>query len=167
MRTVSVNVTGAALAAVLVTAAVAGQGLPASQRGLVLISIDGLPPDYVIGPARQITIPNLRRILKEGVHASGVRGVLPTSTYPSHTTVITGAHPATHGIESNKPFDPFGRNPDEWHWYSEDIRVPTLWEAAVRGGYVTGNVAWPVTVGAPGIRFNIPEYAGTRSDADL
>jgi uncharacterized membrane protein YdcZ (DUF606 family) len=42
----------------------------------------------------------LQRILREGAHASGVRGVLPTVTYPSHTTIVTGIWPARHGIYS-------------------------------------------------------------------
>ena len=32
-----------------------------------------------------LKIPYLRRLMHEGAHAATVRGVLPTSTYPSHT----------------------------------------------------------------------------------
>ena len=72
-------------------------------------------------------IPHLRRILLEGAHAEGVRGVLPTVTYPSHTTLLTGVWPVKHGIPENGVFDPFGKNLDGWYWYSEDIHAPTLW----------------------------------------
>ena len=27
-----------------------------------------------------------------------------------------------------------------WYYYAEDIRVPTLWDAATQGGYVVGSV---------------------------
>ena len=43
-------------------------------------------------------MPNLRRFLKEGAYADGVQGVVPTVTYPSHTTLMTGVWPAKHGI---------------------------------------------------------------------
>lgn len=130
-----------------------------ASHTLLLISIDGLRPDAVLqADAHGLKIPHLRRILGEGAHASGVRGVLPTVTYPSHTTIVTGVWPAKHGIYSNTTFDPLGANFEGWYWYSEDIAVPTLWEAAAKAGLTVGGVSWPVTVGAKGIRYNVPEY---------
>jgi predicted AlkP superfamily pyrophosphatase or phosphodiesterase len=136
-------------------------------RALLMISIDGLRPDYVLqADAHGLKIPHLRRILREGAHASGVRGVLPTVTYPSHTTLVTGVWPAKHGIYSNQTFDPLGKNFEGWYWYSEDIRVPTLWEAAAKAGMTAGSVSWPVTVDAKGIKYNVPEYWRTQKTAD-
>jgi hypothetical protein len=130
-----------------------------ASHPLLLISIDGLRPDYVLqADAHGLKIPHLRRILREGAHASGVRGVLPTVTYPSHTTIVTGVWPARHRIYSNIVFDPLGQNLEGWYWYSEDIAVPTLWEAAAKAGLTAGSVSWPVTVGAKGIRYNVPEF---------
>jgi predicted AlkP superfamily pyrophosphatase or phosphodiesterase len=136
---------------------------------LVLISIDGLKPDYVIEASKHgLKIPNLRRLVAEGAHATGVHGVVPSMTYPSHTTIVTGVSPARHGILANAPFDPFARNMGGRYWYAEDIRVPTLWDAATDAGMVTSAVAWPVTVGAR-IRYNIPTYwrAGTPDDQKI
>ena len=131
----------------------------ASGSSLLLISIDGLRPDYVLqADAHGLKIPHLRRILREGAHASGARGVLPTVTYPSHTTIVTGVWPAKHGIYTNITFDPLGKNFEGWYWYGEDIAVPTLWEAAAKAGLTVGSVSWPVSVGAKGIRYNLPEY---------
>jgi len=139
----------------------------AAGRALLLISIDGLRPDYVLqADAHGLKIPQLRRILREGVHASGVRGVLPTVTYPSHTTIVTGVWPAKHGIYSNQKFDPLGLNFEGWYWYGEDIAVPTIWEAAARAGLTVGSVSWPVSVGARGIRYNVPEYWRAPKSAD-
>ncbi len=140
-----------------------------SKPLVVLISIDGLRPDYVLEADRYgLEIPELRRLLKEGSHASAVTGVLPTVTYPSHTTLVTGVSPAKHGIQANASFDPLGKNYDGWAWYAEDIRVPTLWDAASRAGLVTSNVDWPVTVGAR-IDYNIAQVwrASTPDDAKL
>jgi predicted AlkP superfamily pyrophosphatase or phosphodiesterase len=139
----------------------------AAGRALLLISIDGLRPDYVLqADAHGLKIPHLRRILREGVHASGVRGVLPTVTYPSHTTIVTGVRPAKHGIYSNQTFDPLGLNFEGWYWYSEDIAVPTIWDAAAKAGLTVGSVSWPVSVGAKGIRYNVPEYWRAPKSAD-
>jgi predicted AlkP superfamily pyrophosphatase or phosphodiesterase len=141
---------------------------PAGQRALLLISIDGMRPDYVTAAdAHGLKIPNLRRILAQGAHASGVRGVLPTVTYPSHTTILTGVWPVRHGIFNNLTFDPAGTNFEGWYWYSEDIHTPTLWEAAAKAGYRVGSVSWPVSVGAPGVTDLIPEYWRAATPDDL
>ena len=63
----------------------------APDRALLVISIDGMRPDYVSAADQHgLKIPNLRRVSATGAHARGVRGVLPTVTYPSHTTMMTG-----------------------------------------------------------------------------
>jgi len=143
-------------------------GQPAGQRALLLISIDGMRPDYVTAAdAHGLRIPNLRRILAQGTHSSGVRGVLPTVTYPSHTTILTGVWPARHGIFNNLTFDPAGTNFEGWYWYSEDIHALTLWEAAAKAGYRVGSVSWPVSVGAPGVSDLIPEYWRATTPDDL
>lgn len=136
---------------------------------VVLISIDGLKPDYVLEADRhKLKLPNLRRFVKEGAFATVVTGVTPTVTYPSHTTLVTGVSPAKHGIYANTPFDPFSKNQGGWCWYAEDIRVPTLWDACMAAGLKTASVDWPVTVGAK-IDFNIVQMwrAATPDDRKL
>jgi predicted AlkP superfamily pyrophosphatase or phosphodiesterase len=83
--------------------------------------------------------------------------VVPTVTFPSHNTLVTGVAPARHGIITNNTFDPLDRNQGGWYWYASDIRVPTLWDAVMEAGRTTGNVHWPVTVGAR-ITWNLPQY---------
>jgi predicted AlkP superfamily pyrophosphatase or phosphodiesterase len=140
----------------------------ASHRAVAVISIDGMHPDYLKkADGYGLKIPNLRRFLREGVHASAVRGVLPTVTYPSHTTMLTGVWPAKHGIYSNETFDPVRKNQGGWYWYAEDIRSPTLWQAAAKAGYVVGSISWPVSVGAPGVAYDIPEYWRAQTKEDL
>jgi len=136
---------------------------------LVVISVDGLRPDYVTAAdVHGAQVPNLRKFLREGTFAEGVTGVIPTVTYPSHTTLMTGVWPSKHGILANTTFDPLQKNHDGWYWYAEDIRVPTLWDAAAAAGRTTASIQWPVTVGAK-INWNIPEVwrAGTTEDAKL
>jgi predicted AlkP superfamily pyrophosphatase or phosphodiesterase len=136
---------------------------------LVMISVDGMRPDYITeADEHGAKVPNLRRFLKEGTYAEGVVGVVPTVTYPSHTTLVTGVWPAKHGILANATFDPLRQNQEGWYWYAEDIRVPTLWDVAAAAGRTTASIQWPVTVGAH-ITWNIPEYwrANTPEDAKL
>jgi predicted AlkP superfamily phosphohydrolase/phosphomutase len=141
----------------------------ANPSSVILISIDGLKPDYILeADKHQLKVPHLRRMLAAGAHAKAVTGVLPTVTYPSHTTMVTGVAPSKHGILYNSPFDPFGKNQSGWMWYAEDIKALTLWEAVNKAGGVTSSVDWPVTVGAP-VKYNIAQFwrATTEDDHKL
>jgi predicted AlkP superfamily pyrophosphatase or phosphodiesterase len=140
---------------------------PPEGAGLLLISVDGLNPGYVLDADKfGLKSPNLRKFLVRGAHATAVRGVLPTVTYPTHTTMLTGVTPARHGIYSNVAFDPESKNQAGWYWYAEDVRTPTLWSAAAKAGYIVGSVAWPVSVSAPGVTHLIPEYWRSMSGPD-
>jgi predicted AlkP superfamily pyrophosphatase or phosphodiesterase len=115
------------LPAVLVALAIIFTPMAAQDRGeprVILISIDGLMPvSYTSSTA---PVPNLRKLAAEGAWAEGVIGVLPTVTFPSHTTLITGVEPAVHGIVDNLIFDPEGRSASAWNWYARSIKVTTL-----------------------------------------
>jgi predicted AlkP superfamily phosphohydrolase/phosphomutase len=125
---------------------------------VLMISIDGLKPEYVThADEHGMKIPYLRTLLRDGTYAEGVVGVWPTVTYPSHTTLITGVWPAEHGIDNNQEFDPEQKFGGAWNWYAAEIRFPTLWDAAHRAGLRTASVGWPVSVGA-NVDWLIPEY---------
>lgn len=157
----------ACMAAIAISPRAQTQARP-SHQALLLISIDGMRPDYVTeATAHGLKIPNLLEMLHDGTYASGVRGVLPTVTYPSHTTILTGVWPSRRGIYLNTTFDPFNKNLNGWYWYSEDIHVPTLWEAAARSGLTVGSVSWPVSISAPGVRYLIPEFWRASTPDDL
>jgi predicted AlkP superfamily pyrophosphatase or phosphodiesterase len=154
------------LSAVVGSRAVAASD--ASSGPLVLlISVDGMKPEAIIDAQNHhLKVPNLRAFMADGAYANGVRGVLPTLTYPSHTTLLTGASPAKHGIHDNTTFDPLLRNQRGWYWYAEDIKVPTLWDAAAAAHLETANVYWPVSVGA-NITYNLSQIWRTGTDDDL
>jgi predicted AlkP superfamily pyrophosphatase or phosphodiesterase len=131
----------------------------AQQRPVLMISIDGLKPEYIThADEHGLKIPTLRRFVTEGTYADGVIGVMPTVTYPSHTTLMTGVSPAVHGIYNNQVFDPTRDFSGAWYWYNDDVRVPTLWQAAHEHGLSTASVSWPVSVNAKGVDYLIPEY---------
>jgi predicted AlkP superfamily pyrophosphatase or phosphodiesterase len=131
----------------------------ARAASVLMISVDGMKPEYVLdADAHGLKIPFLKSLLRDGAYARGVKGVWPTVTYPSHTTILTGVLPAQHGIYNNLEFDPKHNFAEEWFWYADQIRAPTLWQAAHDAGLSTASVGWPVSVGATQVDFLIPEY---------
>ena len=151
----------AALLTVIGTALALAQG---PDVHVLMISVDGLMPSSYTspGPAR---IPVLRGLAAEGASAKGVISVLPSVTYPAHTTLITGVNPGVHGILNNGMFDPEGRSGNASNWYASAIKVPTLPGAARSRGLTVGAVSWPVTVGMD-IDFHVPEFWRTNFGAD-
>lgn len=130
-----------------------------SPARVLVISIDGLRPDYVTEADKHgLKIPTLRKFLTEGVYAEGVVGVLPTVTYPSHTTLMTGVWPIEHGVFGNQKFTPLAPGKEQITEAST-IRVKTLWEAAHQAGYTVASVGWPVTTGATFIDWLLPANA--------
>jgi predicted AlkP superfamily pyrophosphatase or phosphodiesterase len=132
---------------------------------LLVVSIDGLHPRQVLEAEQNgLRIPELRRLLRLGGHATAVTSVLPPLTYPAHATLVTGVAPARHGILANRPFRPGRGEGESWYWYAEDIRVPTLWDAAREAGLSSAAVDWPVTVGAR-LTWNVAQF-WARDDRD-
>lgn len=130
--------------------------LPAAAAPVLMIAIDGLRPQEWQRRDNGLDLPNLRGLAAGGTSAA-VTGVLPTVTYPSHTTLITGTTPRQHGIANNLTFDPLRGNADGWYWYASDIKAQTLWQAAAHAGRTVVNVHWPVSVGVAGLTANLPQ----------
>jgi len=133
---------------------IAAANMQAQERHVVLISVDGFRPDFYKDPSWGMV--NLRQAMAEGAYSDGVRGVFPSVTYPSHTTIISGVKPLKHGIYYNTPLEPLGAT-GRWYWEYDSLKVPTIWTAAKQAGLTTACVMWPVTVHAP-ITYRIPEY---------
>ena len=131
----------------------------AAQQPLVVVSVDGLDNRYLANADQMgLKIPNLRRLMREGQVSKGVIGVVPTVTWPSHTTMITGVDPVKHGILAN------WRPPGEKYLDYSQIKVPTLIGAAHAAGLTIATINWPVTVNAP-VDWNVPEYFSQRRGA--
>lgn len=135
-------------------------------RHLVIVSIDGLRPDFYLDPS--YPAPTLRALLASGSHARAVEPVFPSVTYPDHASIVTGVRPARHGVPFNVLFEPTG---ERGRWYEEtaDLKSPPLWEWARAAGVTTASLSWPSTVGAR-IDWLLPErnyYARTEPVAEL
>ncbi|PSR57476.1 AP endonuclease [Adhaeribacter arboris] len=124
-----------------------------SAKHVIIISIDGFRPEFY--QDNSWAAPNLQQMAANGVQANGVRGVFPSVTYPSHTTILTGVMPLQHGIYYNAPFEPNGAT-GRWYWEENLIKTETLWDAVRKAGLKSASVFWPVSVGAP-VDYNLPE----------
>ena len=124
-------------------------GMPASAERrepvTILVSIDGLHPDYL---NRGIT-PNLNALAAAGVKAP-MRPSFPTKTFPNHYTIVTGLRPDRHGIVDNNMADP--ARPDvtfslgnatqalDPFWWNG---AEPLWATAEKAGIRTATMFWP------------------------
>jgi hypothetical protein len=127
---------------------------------VIVVSIDGLKPEYYL--EERWPTPAMRQVLMRGAHAERVCGIFPSLTYPSHTTMVTGALPARHGVWSNQAIEP--RDEPPWLKNADLIRVPALWDAVRAKGGTTASLNWPLTVGAA-IDWCVPDvWPGSESE---
>ena len=63
-------------------------------RNVVLVSIDGLRPDAIA----RFEPPNLLRLIGEGSYSLSARTIMPSTTLPSHTSMLSGEPPDEHGV---------------------------------------------------------------------
>lgn len=135
-----------------------------AQRSLIVLSVDGLDHRYLRDAAKlNLKIPRMLKLAQQGRFANGVAGVVPTVTWPSHTTLITGKRPDEHGILGNRrPRSEGG----DYYWTVDLLKSKTLWHAAHDAGMKTAAITWPVTVGAS-IDLNLPEAFAKRNGGGM
>ena len=127
----------------------------------IVISYDAFSKDNWESAIKQ---PNLAKLLAKGASTNLVKSVYPTLTYVIHSTYVTGAYPNKHGVFHNNPFQPFVPEKDQsWHWFREDIKLPTVYEAAKKKGLKTVGLLWPVS-GKAAIDYNIPEIKALKNE---
>lgn len=133
----------------------------APRPRVILVSVDGLwARDLQRAESAGVRLPVLDSLRRAGALSAGVVGSVPSVTFPSHTTMITGVRPARHGVYSNqRPWFPTDTGPDAraWYWEAERVLVPGLFEAARAAGMRTAAVYWPVTAHHRSIDYNIPD----------
>ena len=70
--------------------------VPRPVRALIL-SIDGFRPDTIeLTPMR-----NLQALMQEGAYSLAAQTIFPSSTLPSHASMLTGLCPDKHGVDWN------------------------------------------------------------------
>ncbi len=107
---------------------------------LLIIGFDGATFDLIRPWADQGHLPNLARLMAEGVRAD-LASTLPPVTSPAWPTFMTGTNPGKHGV-----FDFIAPHGDGFTLVnSTRIRQPTLWARLSEAGYRVGVLNVPVT----------------------
>ena len=103
------------------TPAVAATPPPAPR--VLIVSVDGLRPDAIFATAT----PTLRDLIARGSSTMGAQTIHPSNTLPSHTSMLTGLAPSTHGVTWNSDrTDELGV-----------VTAPTIFALAKQSGFTT------------------------------
>ncbi len=136
---------------------------PRKASHVILITIDGMRGEMINDPT--LATENLKQMKAEGLYVDWIKGVTPSATYPSHTTIVTGALPSDHHIYYNAPF--MGNAPRTIsYWYADSIKAETIWQAVSDRGGTVASLFWPVSTRSRHIKYNVPEYWSIKPGAD-
>jgi predicted AlkP superfamily pyrophosphatase or phosphodiesterase len=117
--------------------------IPAKERIVVLLTIDGFPAWMWRDPT--LPTPTLRRLAKEGAVADAMSVSNPSITWINHTTLVTGVEPRKHGVLFNGLLirqPPLAPIIEPWRDKAELVRVPTVYDVAHQAGLTTAQVDW-------------------------
>lgn len=133
---------------------------PASDRIVVLISVDGLAHYYFDDPKAEM--PTIRKLAAEGARAEKMKCSMPTVTWPNHTTLVTGVNPAKHGVIGNSYLDRekgevISLLPDPLFNKEEIVKSPTIYDVAKEAGLKTSAIIWPASRGAKTLDWTVPD----------
>jgi predicted AlkP superfamily pyrophosphatase or phosphodiesterase len=138
-----------------------------TNRHVVIISIDGLRPDFYLPGEKSTACPTLVALREAGCCARKANSVYPSLTYPAHASIITAVTPARHGITGNGVFAPLTEEDGRGFWYASDIKAPALWDAVHKAGLSVGAVSWPSSAGSEAIEWNLPEFWSSERGHEL
>src|SRR5690242_3880804 len=132
---------------------------------VVAISIDGFAAFYWDDPRARL--PRLRRLAERGAIATSMEAVFPTTTWPTHVSMVTGVRPRTHGVVANHILNRETRTPEDLtgdpiYDAPDLLRAPTVYDVAHRAGLRTAAVDWPATRNATTLDFNLPFFKDQR-----
>ena len=131
------------------------------MRDVLLISIDGFAGFYWSDPRARM--PTLRALAERGVVAPRMECVFPSTTWPTHVSLVTGALPARHGVVANSILNRRTRTAEDLtgdpvYDAAELLRVPAVYDVAHAAGLRTAAVDWPATRHARSLDFNLPFF---------
>ncbi|HXS95003.1 MAG TPA: ectonucleotide pyrophosphatase/phosphodiesterase [Candidatus Limnocylindrales bacterium] len=135
--------------------------IPASQRMVIIVSLDGLPAYALEDP--RYPMPTLRRLIREGASVERVTTTNPAFTWPSHTSMLTGLWPAKHGVLYNglpvRSAD--SKEPVRIEPHSDKsvlVQATTLYDLAHQAGLTVGHVDWVAIEHAPTVDWEFTEW---------
>ena len=93
------------------------------SRNVLVVSVDGLRPDAI----GTYSAPTLQRLMREGSYTLSASTIHPSTTLPSHTSMLTGQPPERHGVLWNNV-----ATAD-----ADSIELPNIFSVARAHGYST------------------------------
>lgn len=119
------------------------QSIQTKKPYIILISADGFRADM----AQKYGAKNLLSLSKQGVRANYLEAGFPTVTFPNHYSIVTGLHPAHHGLVDNNFYD---RNKGTVYSMSNKKQVADsswyggkpLWVLAEEQGMLAASFYW-------------------------
>ena len=103
-----------------------------APRKLLVISICGLDGRFLNEPPSRVKIPNIRRMMRQGIVSTGVIGVAPSEAWPSEIALLSGVRPDQEAAAAG------------------DLR-----SAASRAGLKVASIYWPRAAGGE-ITYDFP-----------
>ncbi len=128
---------------------------PQKDRHVILITLDGFPAYALQDPT--LSVPNLRRLAREGAAADRMITSNPTVTWPNHTSMVTGVPPAQHSVLYNGMFIRETGKVDSLKSKSELVQSPTVYDLAHAAGLTTAEIDWVAILNAPTITWSFAE----------
>ena len=125
------------------------------KKKLFVLSMDAMVHEDVAYLAQK---PNFQKLLGKRAEVNGLISVYPGSTYPAHTTLMTGCNPGKHGVYSNFHLQTVSDQVPHWPLHCNNIFAEDLFAAAKRAGCTTAAVYWPITGRNHNIDHVINEY---------
>src|SRR5882762_1914516 len=132
---------------------------------VLLISIDGFADFY--WRDERVKAPTLRALAERGAVADGVTAVFPSTTWPTHVSLVTGVRPARHGVVANHILNRATRRAEDLtgdpiYDASAILAAPTVYDRAAAAGLKVAAVDWPATRRSPSLAFNLPFFKDQR-----
>jgi predicted AlkP superfamily pyrophosphatase or phosphodiesterase len=119
---------------------------------VAIISIDGLRPDALTGT----NTPNILALAQRGSYTWDAQTVFPSTTLPSHASMLTGVEPSAHGVTFDECRETF------------QLTTPTVLSLAHTAGKRTVMVAGKAKFNQFALAGGIDSYVlATRGDVDV
>jgi predicted AlkP superfamily phosphohydrolase/phosphomutase len=116
-------------------------GLPAPRRKLLVIGLDGVPPELLFDRLLPV-MPRIRALLQGALRAP-MRTTDPPISVPAWPVMFTGVDPGTLGLYGFRHRRRTSYT--EMHLpTSEDLRFPTVWEILSERGRRVGVIGMPL-----------------------
>ncbi|CAH8430877.1 unnamed protein product [Heterobilharzia americana] len=127
-----------------------GENHCADTPKVLLISLDGFRYDYYdLAKAMNINISAFEKIQQSGFRILKLINEFPTSTFPSHFSMVTGLHPESHGIVDNVFYDPILNITFSYKNQSAasdsrfyDVGAEPIWVTNQKHGYKSAVAFW-------------------------